>query len=176
MMTMKHYRPLAGLLGGAIMIATAVQSTQAKPRATHAPAVQPVSAAGLRQQIAAQKGKVVLVNFWATWCPGCVKEFPDLVKLQRAYAGRGLKVLFVSADDKGDVEKKVRPFLAKHGVTATSYLINGDPNQFVAGFDPGRKSAFALPRTFLYNKQGKRVKEIEMVDFAGAEKAVKPLL
>ena len=42
------------------------------------------------------RGKVVLVNFWATWCPPCRKEVPDLVKLQRDYGSRGLQVIGVT--------------------------------------------------------------------------------
>lgn len=190
----KRVAPLAILLGGAAIVVTvSLSATVAKPRASAAksspskaavpnkaanplPEVKLVTAALLNQQIAAQKGKAVLVNFWATWCPGCVQEFPDLVKLQREYAAKGLTVLFVSADENSDVQKKVRPFLAKQGVRATSYVMKGDANQFLSQFDPKRKSAFSLPRTFLYDKQGKRVKEVEQVDFAEAAKLVEPLL
>ncbi|HXM77534.1 MAG TPA: TlpA disulfide reductase family protein, partial [Thermoanaerobaculia bacterium] len=52
-----------------------------------------LDSAGLRELLAAQKGRVVLVNFWATWCVPCREEFPDLVRLQRDLAPRGLRVL-----------------------------------------------------------------------------------
>jgi len=42
------------------------------------------------------RGKVVLINFWATWCPPCRKEIPELIKLQRDYGSRGLQVIGVT--------------------------------------------------------------------------------
>jgi len=58
------------------------------------------------------KGKVVLVNFWATWCDPCKKEIPWLIKLNDNYASRGLVILGVSMDDDG--RKAVEPFVKDH--------------------------------------------------------------
>ncbi|TAJ19388.1 MAG: TlpA family protein disulfide reductase [Planctomycetota bacterium] len=66
-----------------------------------APAVQDVRVAdlqGLEQALAAKRGQALLVNFWATWCPPCVAELPDLVDTAREYEPRGLHVLGVSFD------------------------------------------------------------------------------
>ena len=57
------------------------------------------------------RGKVVLVNFWATWCPPCRKEIPDLVRLQREYRSRGLQVIGVTYPPQKLVE--VRRFVRK---------------------------------------------------------------
>ena len=70
-----------------------------------------------------QHGKVVLVNFWATWCPPCRKEMPDLEELYQEFQGQGLVVLAISDEDKN----KVRAFLAEHHATYPILL------------DPGRK-------------------------------------
>lgn len=51
---------------------------------------------GRRIRLSDYRGKVVLVNFWATWCPPCRKEIPDLIKLQRDYRSRGLQVIGVT--------------------------------------------------------------------------------
>lgn len=51
---------------------------------------------GRRLRLSDYRGKVVLINFWATWCPPCRKEIPDLVKLQRSYRHRGLRVIGVT--------------------------------------------------------------------------------
>ena len=70
------------------------------------------------------KGKVVLVNFWATWCPPCVKEFPELVKLYNDYKSKDFVLLFISLDDKSEYDSKLLPFLKKQGVDFTSYFGN----------------------------------------------------
>ena len=57
-----------------------------------------VDAGGLSERIAREKGHVVLVNFWATWCVPCREEFPDLSRLQKAYAAKGLRVIGISTD------------------------------------------------------------------------------
>jgi len=56
------------------------------------------------------RGKVVLVNLWATWCPPCRKELPEIDKLQKAYAGRGLVVVTISDEERDRLQK----FAAEH--------------------------------------------------------------
>ncbi len=93
-----------------------------------------------------QHGKVVLVNFWATWCPPCRKEMPDLEELYQEFQGQGLVVLAISDEDKN----KVRAFLAEHHATYPILL------------DPGRKvnemfRVQGIPRSFVYGRDGKLV-------------------
>ncbi len=96
--------------------------------------------------LSALKGKVVLVNFWATWCPPCRKEMPDLQALSQRFAGQGLVVLSISDEDA----EKVRPYIAEHKITYPVLL------------DPGRKvnDSFHLqgiPKSFVYNRDGQLV-------------------
>jgi len=89
-------------------------------------------------------GKVVLVNFWATWCPPCRKELPDLQALYNRFKDRGVVVLGISDEDAA----KVQPFVAQHNVTYPVLL------------DPGRKvnKLFAIqgiPRSLFYDRNGK---------------------
>lgn len=91
-------------------------------------------------------GKVVLVNFWATWCPPCRKEMPDLQALYDKYKDQGLVVLSISDEEAA----KVTPFIAERKITYPVLL------------DPGRKvnEAFVvegIPKSFVYNREGKLV-------------------
>jgi peroxiredoxin len=92
------------------------------------------------------RGKVVLVNFWATWCPPCRKEMPDLETLYRRFAAQGFVVLAISDEDAG----KVTPFIAQRGITYPVLL------------DPGRKvnelfQVDGIPKSFVYDREGKLV-------------------
>src|SRR3984893_11830082 len=93
-------------------------------------------------------GKVVLLNFWATWCPPCRKEMPDLEALYQQFKDQGLEILAVSDEDAG----KVRPFIAQQKVTYPVLL------------DPGRKvnelfQIEGIPKTFVYDRNGKLVSQ-----------------
>jgi peroxiredoxin len=94
------------------------------------------------------KGKVVLVNFWATWCPPCRKEIPDLEALYKQFKNQGLVVLAISDEEAG----KVKPFVAQQGISYTVLL------------DPGRKvntlfRVRGIPKTFIYDRSGKPAAE-----------------
>ena len=93
-----------------------------------------------------QHGKVVLLNFWATWCPPCRKEMPDLEKLYQQFKDQGLVILAISDEDAS----KVLPFIAQQKVTYPILL------------DPGRKvnelfQIQGIPKTFVYDRNGKLV-------------------
>jgi thiol-disulfide isomerase/thioredoxin len=96
--------------------------------------------------------KLLLVNMWATWCGPCREEFPDIVRLQRDYRARGLKVMFVSWDADPEVARR---FLASQGIDYPSFVKSDaerDP-QFINAFDPRWSGAF--PATFLYDGRGR---------------------
>lgn len=90
-------------------------------------------------------GKVVLVNFWATWCPPCRKEMPDLDALYKRFKDKGLVILALSDED----DATVRPFIAKE--QKVSYPILLDPKGKVA--EQYRVSG--IPKTFIYDRKGK---------------------
>ncbi len=122
-------------------------------------AVTPADAPTIKRAIAAQKGHVVLVNFWATWCGPCVAEFPAVVQISRQYKTRGLATFAVSADSARDLHTKVEPFLAKQGAAFPTYLErSADPEDFINAFDASWQGD--LPRTFIYDRNGKRVKTL----------------
>jgi thiol-disulfide isomerase/thioredoxin len=92
------------------------------------------------------RGKVVLVNFWATWCPPCRKEMPDLDVLYKKFKDQGLVILAIDDEEVG----KIKPYLAEHPVTYPILL------------DPGRKAnesfhVDGIPKSFVYDREGKLV-------------------
>jgi peroxiredoxin len=93
-----------------------------------------------------QHGKVVLVNFWATWCPPCRKEMPDLQSLYKKYKDKGLVVLAISDEDLA----KVRPFIAEQDI---KYPVLLDPGRQVAKL----YNVDGLPQSFVYDRNGKLV-------------------
>ena len=105
------------------------------------------------------KGKIVLVNFWATWCPPCVKEFPELVKLYKNYREEDFVLLFVSLDDKTEYDSKLIPFLKKQNVDFTSYFGNfSNPVALMTYVDNSWQGE--IPYTGIYDKEGKLKKTL----------------
>ena len=92
------------------------------------------------------RGKVVLVNFWATWCPPCRKELPDLEQLSQRFKDQGLVVLAISDEDLA----KVQPFVTEHNLTS--------PVLLDAGGKVGKEFAVeGIPKSFVYDRDGKLV-------------------
>lgn len=90
------------------------------------------------------QGEVVLLNFWATWCPPCRKEMPSMQKLHEKLADRGLKVVAISVDrDKADIEK----FVKETGIT---FQILHDVSSRVSQ----EYGVFRYPETFIIDRQG----------------------
>ena len=92
------------------------------------------------------RGKVVLVNFWATWCPPCRKEMPDLEALHERFESKGFVILAISDEE----QDKVKPFIADYKITYPVLL------------DPGRKvndlfQVDGIPKSFVYDRNGKLV-------------------
>lgn len=93
------------------------------------------------------KGKVTLINFWATWCGPCKKELPDLISLSNELAPQGVKFIGVSVDRAPNVVDLVRTFCSEHGVTYQVLLSNDDME---AAFGNPR----AIPTTVLVDADG----------------------
>jgi thiol-disulfide isomerase/thioredoxin len=117
--------------------------------------LEPIDAAGLVAVVRAPGATATLVNVWASWCQPCREEFPDLVRLERAWKDKGFRLVFVSADFAEDVPK-ARAFLAEQGVSARTYLKTGDDMQFIDTLDP--RWSGALPGSFLYDSNGRLVR------------------
>ena len=126
--------------------------------------------------IAREKGHVVLVNFWATWCAPCREEFPDLVKLERAYRDRGLRVIGVSTDLAKDLPK-IEKFLAAARPEFPNFRkkSGGDDQDFIESVDA--KWGGELPFSVLYGRDGKKARVLSGKQTpAELERAVAALL
>jgi peroxiredoxin len=92
------------------------------------------------------RGKVVLLNFWATWCGPCEVEIPWFIQFQREYKDRDFAVLGVSADEDG--WKSVKPFVAREKVNYRMVIASELVSQQYGGIDH-------LPTTFLIDREGR---------------------
>lgn len=105
---------------------------------------------GKEQALAQWKGRLLVVNFWATWCPPCVKEMPDLQTVAQEYRDRGVAVVGLAIDNP----KAVAAFREQHGITLP-LLVAG-----AGGSELGRllgNQAGALPYTILIDRKGRIV-------------------
>jgi peroxiredoxin len=119
-----------------------------------APAFQLATEDGTKTQISDYRGKVLLLNFWATDCGGCVLEIPSFIEFEKAYKDKGFTAVGVSMDisyeslkDANEAWGRVRPFIQKHGI-----------NYPIAMGDDAISKAYALnsfPATYLIDKSGK---------------------
>jgi peroxiredoxin len=93
------------------------------------------------------QGKVLLINFWATWCPPCVSEMPDLVALQNDLAGKNLQVVGIGIDSPSNI----REFADKHQITYPLLLGGLEGSELSRQF--GNESG-GLPFTILIGADG----------------------
>jgi peroxiredoxin len=112
------------------------------PDATQAPALELPSLKRGTERLEELRGKVVLVNFWATWCPPCVKEIPSLERLYGKRGARGLEILAVAV---GEDRKRVAEFLADKPISFT-VLLDAEGRQFK------RWGVHAFPTTFVLDR------------------------
>ncbi|MHB8424891.1 MAG: TlpA disulfide reductase family protein [Gammaproteobacteria bacterium] len=131
--------------------------------AVHAPA-PPLSAAQAMNlplddlddnthKLADWHGKVLLVNFWATWCPPCREEIPLLVKLQAQYAAQGLQIVGIATDEQS--EEGVRKFVHTLVVNYPILISHNQTPQIIAAFGG---NFIGLPYTILLDRQDRVLK------------------
>lgn len=110
------------------------------------PAYSAVSLGGDSASLAAQRGKVVLLNVWATWCHPCRDEIPELQALHERYAARGLELVGVSVDTEG-ADDVIREFMLDFNMT---YPVWRDPGERVSA----QFHIVGVPATFLIDREG----------------------
>ena len=110
-----------------------------------APAIGLSDLGGTPRSLDALRGKVVVVNFWATWCPPCVEEMPSLERLHRSLGPQGLAVVAISTDED---ETELRRFVAQQQLTLPVWR---DPGGSVAS---GSYHTTGYPETFVIDRSG----------------------
>lgn len=146
----------AAVSAAAVLTAVACSSRDASPRPDEpsgrvevgapAPAYRTVSLAGDSVSLAAQRGKVVLFNIWATWCHPCRTEIPELQAIHARYQARGLELVGVSVDAEGS-DDAIRAFTKDFRMT---YPVWRDPDERVST----QFLVIGVPATFLIDRAG----------------------
>jgi len=166
---MKPQLMILGALFTAIASAQSagVAKIQPEPERHPAPEFQLRDPAGKKVNLKQYRGKIVLLDFWATWCHGCKEEIPWFADFERKYSAKGLRVIGVSLD--GDGWKVVRPFLAGADI----------PYRIVLGDDAVAKQYGIenMHDTFLIDRRGKIAASYTgMVDRANVEDNIRAML
>jgi thiol-disulfide isomerase/thioredoxin len=133
----EHPPPLGGTMGQFILL------TPIRP----APLVPMRGPGGKEIDLSAYKGKVVLLNFWATWCAPCIREMPSLDLLQEELGGTSFDVVAVSIDRAGFA--KIGPFLERLRVTRLRIYLDRASKLY------RRFGVRAMPTTFLIDHKGR---------------------
>jgi thiol-disulfide isomerase/thioredoxin len=123
---------------------------------------------GKSLSLSSLKGKVVLLNFWATWCGPCKAEIPDLISLQKKYADQGLVIVGASVDEGGVPE--VKAFADKIGINYPVVIATPEMVQSYGNIE-------AVPTSLVIDRKGQIVNGIQGgTDLKGFEEAVGPAL
>lgn len=118
------------------------------------------------------KGKVVLLDFWATWCDPCLQMIPEIVRLQEKYKDKGLVVLGVSMDTMAQADDaQLKKYMATFNIKYHVMRDDGVVSKAYYGDSP-----LEIPTMHIINKEGKIVKTILGVSPGEAEKTIKTLL
>jgi thiol-disulfide isomerase/thioredoxin len=116
---------------------------------TTAPTLQMERYAGGKLSLADLKGKVVMLDFWATWCPPCQEEMPALIKLAKEYEGKGLVFVAASRDEMPDAPLYVQEFIVSRMPDLAPYVVYA-PDELAVAYQ-----VTALPTLYFLDKNGR---------------------
>jgi thiol-disulfide isomerase/thioredoxin len=116
---------------------------------------QPIAVDSIAQSLEQMKGKVVVLDLWATWCGPCRMEIPSFIKLQEKYQAQGLEIVGVSLDPitRGGNAEMVSKFMQENNINYTIWVVN-NPNAMFK-FPTGQ----GIPTTYVIDRNGRTVKQ-----------------
>ncbi len=154
------------IIAAALLMFTMAAHSQSS--AQQPPPLRLKSIQGRALSLSDYRGKIVLLNFWATWCPPCRAEMPDLVRMQREYGARGLQVIGITYPPQ--TLREVRRFVREFKV---NYPVALGTKETKALFDESE----TLPVTIVIDREGNIRERIEGILLAEEfEQKIKPLL
>jgi peroxiredoxin len=133
---------------GLFLDSPSIQPGSRNERSVVAPGFVLPDLGGMPIRLSDHRGNVVLLNFWATWCPPCRAEMPSMEKLYQVYRERGLTILAISSDVSG--RTAVEPFVRKRGLTFP-ILLNPERDVFA------QYGVRGLPTSYLVDRRGRVV-------------------
>ena len=182
MRTEKRQKSVAPLVFGGVLVVAVVlaaiawtktgSSGKSAPIATSA---TPIVTTSISQSLETFRGKVVILDIWATWCPPCRREIPDFVKLQEKYRNQGLEIVGVSIDPfdsrGGGGATAVAPFMQQYKINYHVWMINSPAA--LTGFPMGQ----GIPTTYVLDRKGNISKTyVGAQDLSVFESDIKALL
>ena len=126
--------------------------TSAQKSSALAPDFSLLTTDGKQLKLSDYKGKIVLLDFWATWCPPCRKSIPDLIDLKKQFGSKGFEVIGISVDT--ETKNEVVPFMKNHGI---NYPFVYADNNVVMQYGGIR----AIPTSFIVDQKGKIIASYE---------------
>ena len=126
---------------------------------------------GLQQVIAQERGKIVVLSLWATWCAPCLRELPMLVDIEKSLAANGVRLIGVAMDEPADLTSRVIPFRNKYFPALRSYASHEpEMDTLVSVIDPAWNEI--LPTTYIIGRNGKLLHKIQGTRSAAEFRAV----
>ncbi|MGA1581154.1 MAG: TlpA disulfide reductase family protein [Luminiphilus sp.] len=124
------------------------------------PPASTLSTAAFKSELDKYKGRVLVVNVWATWCVPCLREIPDLLTLQRDYSAQGVALIGIAVDDPTPGAAEVERFRQRYFPKFLTYARQGpDLDELTRVIDPGWNEV--VPTTYIISRDGLVIQRIQ---------------